>query len=156
MYMKPTVIFCSKASPVRPSKSRTFPEQRRPGGRFSSTTKVIGESGFCFVHSISASSTSASVAPSKTGVAIGVGPPFALASSSSKTPCAAAQPRWVSRICPMFIRLGTPSGFSTTSTGRPSSRNGMSSSGTIFAITPLLPWRPASLSPSAILRFFAT
>ncbi len=56
----------------------------------------------------------------------------------------------------MFIRLGTPSGFSTTSTGRPSSRNGMSSSGTIFAITPLLPCRPASLSPSAILRFFAT
>src|SRR6266576_3804128 len=56
----------------------------------------------------------------------------------------------------MFIRLGTPSGFSTTSTGRPSSRNGMSSSGTIFAITPLLPWRPASLSPSAILRFLAT
>ena len=56
----------------------------------------------------------------------------------------------------MFIRLGTPSGFRITSTGRPSSRNGMSSSGTIFAITPLLPWRPASLSPSAILRFFAT
>ena len=56
----------------------------------------------------------------------------------------------------MFIRLGTPSGLSTTSTGRPSSRNGMSSSGTIFEITPLLPWRPASLSPSEILRFFAT
>ena len=32
----------------------------------------------------------------------------------------------------------------------------MSSSGTIFEMTPLLPWRPASLSPSAILRFFAT
>ena len=32
----------------------------------------------------------------------------------------------------------------------------MSASGTIFEITPLLPWRPASLSPSAILRFFAT
>jgi hypothetical protein len=30
----------------------------------------------------------------------------------------------------MFIRLGTPSGLSTTSTGRPSSRKGMSSSGT--------------------------
>jgi hypothetical protein len=27
MYMKPTVTFCSKASPVRPSKSRTLPEQ---------------------------------------------------------------------------------------------------------------------------------
>ena len=32
----------------------------------------------------------------------------------------------------------------------------MSSSGTIFEMTPLFPWRPASLSPSAILRFFAT
>ena len=32
----------------------------------------------------------------------------------------------------------------------------MSSSGTIFEITPLFPWRPASLSPSAILRLVAT
>ena len=32
----------------------------------------------------------------------------------------------------------------------------MSSSSTILEITPLLPWRPASLSPSAILRFLAT
>ena len=32
----------------------------------------------------------------------------------------------------------------------------MSSSGTIFEITPLLPCRPASLSPSAILRLVAT
>ena len=56
----------------------------------------------------------------------------------------------------MFMRLGTPSGFRITSTAEPSSRNGMSSTGTIFEITPLLPWRPASLSPSAILRFLAT
>ena len=56
----------------------------------------------------------------------------------------------------MFIRLGTPSGFRITSMGVPSSMNGMSSSGTIFEITPLLPWRPASLSPSAILRLMAT
>ena len=56
----------------------------------------------------------------------------------------------------MFMRLGTPSGLRITSTGVPSSRNGMSSSGTILEITPLLPWRPASLSPSAILRFLAT
>ena len=56
----------------------------------------------------------------------------------------------------MFIRLGTPKGDRITSTGVPSSMNGMSSSGTIFEITPLLPWRPASLSPSEILRFFAT
>ena len=56
----------------------------------------------------------------------------------------------------MFMRLGTPSGLRITSTGVPSSRSGMSASGTIFEITPLLPWRPASLSPSAILRFLAT
>ncbi|GIU97288.1 MAG: hypothetical protein KatS3mg013_1091 [Actinomycetota bacterium] len=32
----------------------------------------------------------------------------------------------------------------------------MSSSGRIVAITPLLPCRPASLSPSEIFRFWAT
>src|SRR5579875_728210 len=57
---------------------------------------------------------------------------------------------------PTFIRPGTPSGFSTMSTGVPSARNGMSSTGRIFEMTPLLPWRPASLSPSVILRFWAT
>ena len=31
----------------------------------------------------------------------------------------------------------------------------MSSTGRILEITPLLPWRPASLSPSEILRFWA-
>ena len=56
----------------------------------------------------------------------------------------------------MFMRLGTPSGFRMMSTGRPSARYGMSSSGTILEITPLLPWRPASLSPSEILRLVAT
>ena len=56
----------------------------------------------------------------------------------------------------MFMRLGTPSGLRMTSTGVPSSRNGMSCSSTILEMTPLLPWRPASLSPSAILRFLAT
>src|SRR5260370_26802830 len=40
-----------------------------------------------------------------------------------------AQPRWVSRIWPTFIRLGTPRGLSTISTGVPSSRYGISSSG---------------------------
>ncbi len=39
----------------------------------------------------------------------------------------------------MFIRLGTPSGLRMTSTGVPSARWGMSSSGTIFEITPLFP-----------------
>src|SRR6188474_2095229 len=56
------------------------------------------------------------------------------------------QPRWVSRIWPTFIRLGTPSGLSTMSTGRPSGRNGMSSSGTMRATMPLLPCRPGILS----------
>ena len=56
----------------------------------------------------------------------------------------------------MFIRLGTPSGLRMMSTGVPSGRNGMSSAGRIFAITPLLPWRPAILSPTEILRFWAT
>jgi hypothetical protein len=56
----------------------------------------------------------------------------------------------------MFMRLGTPSGLSTMSTGVPSGMNGMSSTGRILAITPLLPWRPAILSPTAIFRFCAT
>src|ERR1700722_13501419 len=69
---------------------------------------------------------------------------------------AQAQPRWVSRIWPTFMRLGTPSGLSTMSTWVPSARNGMSSIGTIRDTTPLLPWRPAILSPGWILRFTAT
>ena len=51
-----------------------------------------------------------SVAPSKTGVA-----------NHIPRACA-AQPRWVSRICPTFIREGTPKGFRTMSTGVPSGR----------------------------------
>ena len=56
----------------------------------------------------------------------------------------------------MFIRPGTPSGLRITSTGVPSSRNGMSSIGSTLEMTPLLPWRPASLSPTEIFRFWAT
>ncbi len=56
----------------------------------------------------------------------------------------------------MFMRLGTPSGLSTMSTGRPSSRYGMSSSGRTRLTTPLFPWRPAILSPTASLRLMAT
>ncbi len=56
----------------------------------------------------------------------------------------------------MFIRLGTPKGFKTMSTDRPSGKKGRSSSGKIQAMTPLLPCRPAILSPSDILRFCAT
>ena len=54
------------------------------------------------------------------------------------------------------MREGTPSGLSTISTGVPSGRYGMSSSGRIRAMTPLLPWRPAILSPTDSLRFMAT
>src|SRR6266446_2749893 len=68
----------------------------------------------------------------------------------------AAQPRWVSRICPTFMREGTPSGLSTMSTGVPSAMQGMSSTGTIFEITPLLPLRPAILSPGCRRRLTAT
>ena len=56
----------------------------------------------------------------------------------------------------MFMRLGTPSGLRMMSTGVPSGRNGMSSWGRILATTPLLPWRPAILSPTEILRLAAT
>ena len=42
------------------------------------------------------------------------------------------------------------------STGVPSAMNGMSSTGTIFEITPLLPWRPAILSPGCRRRLTAT
>ena len=43
------------------------------------------------------------------------------------------------------MRDGTPSGFSTISTGVPSARYGMSSSGRMRESTPLLPWRPGHL-----------
>ena len=66
-----------------------------------------------------------------------------------------AQPRCVSKICPTFMREGTPNGFRTISTGVPSGRNGMSSSGITRAITPLLPCRPAILSPADSFRFIA-
>ena len=54
------------------------------------------------------------------------------------------------------MRDGTPSGLSTMSTGVPSARNGMSSSGSTRETTPLLPWRPAILSPTDSLRLMAT
>ena len=53
------------------------------------------------------------------------------------------------------MREGTPSGFSTMSIGVPSAMCGMSSTGTILEITPLLPWRPAILSPGCSRRFTA-
>src|SRR5205823_956915 len=120
MYMKPIVTLDSYGAPDFPLNSRTLPDTLRPAGRFWSTTNLIGESGWSATHLTSASSTSSSVAPSKTGVATGWGFSAAIGfaaipfgpSPLAKTPCAAAQPRCVSRIWPMFIRLGTPSGLS--------------------------------------------
>ena len=90
-----------------------------------------------------APSISRSLAPSKTGL------------MTRKPRRWAAQPRCVSRIWPTFMRDGTPMGLRMMSTGVPSGRKGMSSSGTTLEMTPLLPWRPAILSPSLILRFWA-
>ena len=42
------------------------------------------------------------------------------------------------------------------STGVPSAMKGMSSTGTILATMPLLPWRPAILSPTITGRLLAT
>lgn len=77
-----------------------------------------------FFSSVSMSFTEA---PSKIGV------------STSKPSTLAAMPRWVSMICPIFIREGTPRGFKTISTGVPSSMKGMSSMGATIDMTPLLP-----------------
>ena len=48
----------------------------------------------------------------------------------------------------MFMRDGTPSGLRTMSTGVPSDKVGhvLLPAGS-FEMTPLLPWRPAILSP---------
>ena len=82
-------------------------------------------------------------APSNTGVAIFH--PFSLATI----------PKWTSKICPKFIREGTPNGFNKISIGVPSGINGISSTGKILETTPLFPWRPAILSPTEIFLFVA-
>ena len=87
--------------------------------------------------------TSSSVAPSNTGVEIFHPNAFA------------APPKWTSKTWPKFIREGTPNGFNKISIGVPSGINGISSSGKTLEITPLLPWRPAILSPTEIFLFVA-
>ena len=89
--------------------------------------------------------------PSNTGVATGVPGTAEVATAGTSDfhapsgaswtsqPCLATHPRWVSSTWPTFIRPGTPSGLRITSTAVPSSRNGMSSTGRIFEMTPLLP-----------------
>jgi len=55
------------------------------------------------------------------------------------------------------LRRGHAQGVSRTmSTEVPSAMNGMSSTGTILEMTPLLPCRPAILSPGCRRRFTAT
>ena len=177
MYMTPTVTFWSNGSPVRPSKSTIWPERgsvrlveqrvdlvlpravehRRghvdapPEPLAEGDDLLVGEpvdelaEGLCRRRSSSAPSSAARRVH------------FSSMNFWSRSPTPlAAQPRCVSRICPMFMRLGTPSGLRTMSTGRPSSRYGMSSSGRTRLTTPLLPWRPAILSPTASLRLMAT
>ena len=93
--------------------------------------------------SFKTSLTSCSVAPSNTGVDIFHPKAFA------------APPKWTSNTWPKFIREGTPNGFNNISIGVPSGINGISSSGNTLEITPLLPWRPAILSPTEIFLFVA-
>ena len=51
----------------------------------------------------------------------------------------AAIPKCTSNTCPMFIREGTPNGFNIMSIGVPSCIYGISSTGRILEMTPLLP-----------------
>ena len=149
IYVYPTVIFESNFSPVRPSYRSAFP--------FSSTSNLPSLFGFTF---LKISWISFSSAPSNTGVETnvpGLAPSDALDFPlKSCQPSFAAQPRCVSKIWPRFILLGTPKGDNNISTGVPSSKNGISSTGLIFEITPLLPWRPESLSPTWIFLCIAT
>ena len=54
------------------------------------------------------------------------------------------------------MRDGTPKGERIISIGVPSAMYGISSSGKTVEITPLLPWRPESLSPTEIFLIWAT
>ena len=59
-----------------------------------------------------------------------------------------ANPNKHSYNCPTFIRDGTPKGFNIISKGRPLGKKGISCLGKIREIIPLLPCRPAILSPT--------
>ena len=63
-------------------------------------------------------------------------------------PSASARlPSKASYICPGFTREGTDAGFNIASTGLPFLSTGISSSGRIRPIVPLLPCKPEILSP---------
>src|SRR5579859_5216440 len=109
MYMYPTVTCSSNGSPVRPLNSVVLPDACSPLRRDLSTSILI-EPLCSSCQRTSASSTSATVAPSNTGVATYTlpalpsarEPPLAAclraSDPSSYQPLAATQPRWVSRI----------------------------------------------------------
>ena len=144
MYMTPTVTSWSKASPVRPSNSIAWPLVGQAGerervldlGLLGAVEDRASRSGRRACSLLrEADSTSSSVSLSSS-FAMSSSPSkiflmcsrIALASRTSRRACpgaarrerAAPQPRWVSRICPTFMRDGTPSGLSTMSTGVPS------------------------------------
>ncbi|MNS84897.1 hypothetical protein D3C72_1187410 [compost metagenome] len=175
MYMIPTVTGFVNGSPVRPSNRVDLPDVgtcalvKRP---FTSVSRAPSKTGvptwipffilvtICFNEASSAPSSleEISVSPKISFISLRAFSAFHL--SRCAPTClprlCAAQPKCTSRICPMFIREGTPRGFRTMSTGEPSARYGMSSTGSTLDTTPLLPWRPANLSPTCILRLIAT
>ncbi|MNL33126.1 hypothetical protein D3C87_1550200 [compost metagenome] len=175
MYMIPTVTGFVNGSPVRPSNNTDLPDVstcafvNKPltsDSRAPSNTGVPTWIPFfmrvtiCFNDPSSAPSIFAEISLSLKIFLISLRAFSAFQFSRYEPICfprlCAAQPKCTSRICPMFIREGTPSGFRTMSTGEPSARYGMSSTGNTLETTPLLPWRPANLSPTCILRLIAT
>ncbi len=68
MYMYPTVTCSSNGSPVRPLKSVILPEACSPS-RLDLSTSMRMRPSWASCHLTRALSTSATVAPSKTGVA---------------------------------------------------------------------------------------
>ena len=183
MYMTPTVTSWSNGSPVRPSKSTDW-QRRAPllhrASRISSSRAPSKTGVATWMPRFSLADELRDLAvgqrrrsarrggrsrgpssPSKTFFSfflqLGAGRSSSRASPADGGRRCAPPSRGGSRGSgPTFMRDGTPSGLSTMSTGVPSSRYGMSSSGRMRETTPLLPWRPAILSPTASLRLMAT
>ena len=173
MYMTPTVTSWSNGSPVRPSKSTIWPRARQAGHRraalWISVSRAPSNTGVatwmpCFScwHEALDLVVGQRVHELAEGLVVVDGLQLLLellAAVVLVDVCAgAARPRpWrpsrgASRgSARCSCGSGTPSGLSTMSTGRPSSRYGMSSSGRMRETTPLLPWRPAILSPTGQL-----
>src|SRR5713101_2818591 len=149
--MYPTVTGSSKRSPVIPSYNEVLPDSGRPAlfsKAFISCSREPSNTGEPVnTPRVRVSATAASSSSGTSAISCSRVVPLNSAFSSrrmlssrefSTNSCLIflpsswpAQPRWVSRIWPTFMRLGTPSGLSTISTGVPSGRYGMSSSGRI-------------------------